>query len=320
MNKRYLSGIQPNGDLHLGNYFGAIRKHIEAQDNAFYFLANYHALNTIHDAATLDRLTTEAAATYLALGLDPDRATLFRQSDVPEVCELSWLLATATGKGLLDRAHSYKDKVNRGLPASMGLFFYPVLMAADILACDTDVVPVGSDQVQHVEMCRDMATLFNNQYGREVFKLPVYELGTPVPVPGIDGLKMSKSHDNTIPIFAPAKQLKARVMLIKTDGTPLEAPKDPDTCNVMALYKLVASPEEVAILEVKYRNGGYGHGHAKLDLLAALEERFGAARERYNALMQDRAAVDKALAHGALRARAVAGQVTDRAREATGLR
>ena len=156
--------------------------------------------------------------------------------------------------------------------------------------------------------------------GREVFKLPVYELGTPVPVPGIDGLKMSKSHDNTIPILAPAKQLKARVMLIKTDGTPLEAPKDPDTCNVMALYKLVASPEEVAILEVKYRNGGYGHGHAKLDLLAALEERFGAARERYNALMQDRASVDKALAHGALRARAVARQVTDRAREATGLR
>jgi tryptophanyl-tRNA synthetase len=165
-----------------------------------------------------------------------------------------------------------------------------------------------------------MANLFNIQYGREVFKLPVYELGTPVPVPGIDGLKMSKSSDNTIPIFAPAKQLKARVMLIKTDGTPLEAPKDPDTCNVMALYKLVASPEQVTILEEKYRNGGYGHGHAKLDLLAALEERFGAARERYNALMQDRASVDKALAHGALRARAVAREVTDRAREATGLR
>lgn len=317
--KRYLSGIQPSGQLHLGNYFGAIRKHLENQDGAFYFIANYHALTTVHDADLLRERTFDAAVTYLALGLDPERATLFRQSDVPEVTELTWLLATVTGMGLLERAVSYKEKRERGIPATVGLFTYPVLMAADILGYDADVVPVGTDQVQHLEMTRDMAQSFNAAYGQQVFKLPVYELGTPEPVPGIDGAKMSKSYGNHIPIFARGKELKSLVMSIKTDSTPLEEPKNPEGCTVFTLYSLFATPEQKAAMIEKYRAGGYGYGHAKLELLALIKERFAAAHERRDELLRRPDLVEDILQAGAKRARAVAREVTDRARAACGV-
>jgi tryptophanyl-tRNA synthetase len=222
--KRFLSGIQPSGKLHIGNYFGAIKQHIElqAQGEAYYFIANYHALTTLQDATQLRDRTFDVALTYLSFGLDPQHATLFRQSDVPEVTELTWLLSTVTGMGLLERAVSYKDKVTRGIAASVGLFTYPILMAADILAYQSDVVPVGGDQVQHVEMAQDMAQYFNNAYGQTVFKRPEYRLDKVEKVPGVDGQKMSKSYDNTIEIFATGKELKKRVMGIKTDSTPVE--------------------------------------------------------------------------------------------------
>lgn len=318
MSKRYLSGIQPSGDLHIGNYFGAIRQHLENQDNAFYFLANYHAQTTIQDAATLRRNTREAAATYLALGLDPQRATLFRQSDVPEVTELTWLLATVTGKGLLDRAVSYKDKLARGIAATLGLYVYPVLMAADILIYDTDVVPVGSDQVQHVEMCRDMAASFNSVY-RPVFKLPEYTIGVPVPVPGIDGQKMSKSYGNTIPLFASREELRERVMAIVTDSSPLHAPKEPESSTVYQLYRLVAREQDADAMAAKFRNGNYGHREAKQTLLDAIEQTFGPYRDAYASLLAHPDDVEDALRIGATRARVTARQVLDRARSASGL-
>jgi tryptophanyl-tRNA synthetase len=318
MNKRYLSGIQPSGDLHLGNYLGAIRQHVAAQDNAFYFIADYHALTTVNDPATLRSQTLQAAATYLAFGLDPERATLFRQSDIPEVTELTWLLATTAGKGLLDRAVSYKDKVNRGLQAGLGLYLYPVLMAADILAYESDVVPVGSDQVQHVEMCRDMAAAYNACYG-EVFKLPVAEVGTPVPVPGLDGQKMSKSYGNTIPLFAMSAELRQRVMSIVTTSAPLEEPKDPETCTVFQLYRLIATEEEAAQMAERYRAGGYGYGSAKTALLKRIEETFAPARQKYAALLARPEEVEEALRAGGARARKIAREVVGRARAACGL-
>lgn len=318
MGKRYLSGIQPSGLLHLGNYFGAIRKHVENQDDAYYFIANYHALTTLQDAQQLRDNTFQVAATYLACGLDPDRAVLYRQSDVPEVCELMWLLLTVTGAGLLEKGVSFKDKKARGIQASAGLLTYPVLQAADILAVDADVVPVGPDQVQHIEFCRDMAQSFNHLYG-EVFKLPEYELGTAVPVPGIDGLKMSKSYDNHIPLTMRGKALKKRVMAIKTDSTPVEEPKDPETCTVYALYSLMASPEERAEMAASYRRGGYGYGHAKLALLDKIEEHFGPIRQRYDHLEQHPEEVEAVLARGARTAREVVRDVTDRARRACGV-
>ncbi|MCB9537481.1 MAG: tryptophan--tRNA ligase [Myxococcales bacterium] len=316
--KRFLSGIQPSGELHLGNYFGAIRQHIANQDDAFYFIANYHAMTSTRDAERLRAFTFDVAATYLALGLDPNRATLWRQSDVPEVCELTWLLMTVTGMGLLERAHSYKDKVANGIVPSAALFNYPVLMAADILAYEADVVPVGKDQVQHLEMTRDMAQSFNATYG-EVFKLPVFQLGTPEPVPGIDGRKMSKSYDNTIPIMAKGKALKKLVMSIKTDSTPLEDPKDPDTCSVFAFYALFADAEQQAAMRANYEGGNYGYGHAKLALIEAIDATFGEARERrayYDAHPDE---VEDILRAGADKARTVARGVLDRARAACGL-
>lgn len=318
MSKRYLSGIQPSGDLHIGNYFGAIRQHVANQDNAFYFLANYHAQTTIQDAATLRRNTREAAAAYLALGLDPARATLFRQSDVPEVTELTWLLATVTSKGLLDRAVSYKDKLARGIAPTLGLYVYPVLMAADILIYETDVVPVGSDQVQHVEMCRDMAASFNSIYA-PVFKLPEYTIGVPVPVPGIDGQKMSKSYGNTIPLFTSGDKLRERVMSIVTDSSPLQVPKDPDSSTVYQLYRLVACEDDAAAMAAKYRNGNYGHREAKQTLLHALDQTFAPFRDTYAALLAHPDNVEDALRIGATRARETARHVLDRARSASGL-
>ena len=317
--KRYLSGIQPSGQLHLGNYFGAIRKHIENQDNAFYFIANYHALTTVKDADFLRENTFEAAVTYLSLGLDPERATLFRQSDIPEVAELTWLLLTVTGMGLLERAVSFKEKKERGIAATAGLFTYPVLMAADILIYDSDVVPVGSDQVQHLEMTRDIAQSFNNAYNAEVFKLPAYELGVPTPVPGLDGQKMSKSYGNTIPIFMKGKPLKKAVMSMVTDSKTLEDPKDPETCKIFELFSLFANEEQIAEMRENYIGGNFGYGHAKKALLEQIKEHFAEAHEKREEFLKDPDYVEDVLQMGAKKARTIAREVTDRARAAAGV-
>src|SRR6516162_5640772 len=255
--RRILSGVQPSGKLHLGNYFGAIKQHIELQEqnDCFYFIANYHAMTSVRDAAGKNRRiraadmlrqnTFEAALDYLALGLDPNKAVFYRQSDVPEVTELSWILATVTNMGLLERAVSYKEKVDKGIEASVGLFTYPILMAADILIVRSNIVPVGRDQVQHIEMTQDMAGKFNRAY-REIFPIPEYHLDKESKVPGLDGQKMSKSYGNTIGVFAEGKSLRKTVMSIVTDSSTVADPKDPDRCNIFALYSLFATEEEKA--------------------------------------------------------------------------
>jgi tryptophanyl-tRNA synthetase len=322
---RVLSGVQPTGKLHLGNYFGALHQHLGLQHEhpgeAFYFIANYHALTTVQDAARLRGLVHDVALDYLALGLDPAKATFFRQSDVPEVCELTWLLATVTGMGLLEKAHSYKDKVAKGLPASAGLFFYPVLMAADILAYRSTVVPVGEDQVQHVEFARDMAGYFNSAYGggEVLLPLPTYRLSAGQKVPGVDGQKMSKSYGNTIGIFDEGAELKKKVMGIKTATIQLGQPLDPTTDSVFALYKLVASPEETADMERRYRAGAIGFGGAKKELLAQLEAHFAGARARRKELERDPGEVERILREGAERARDEARRTLDLCRRACGV-
>lgn len=320
--RRFLSGIQPSGELHLGNYFGAIRQFVDNQvpGHSFYFIANYHALTTVHDPESLRRSTFDVAAVYLACGIDPEQSVFFRQSDVPEVTELTWLLLTVTGTGLLERAHSYKDKTARGVEASAGLFTYPVLMAADILAYDSEVVPVGKDQVQHLEMTRDMARAFNHRYGEEVFKIPEARLSPQaMVVPGIDGQKMSKSYDNHIPIMASGKALKKRVMSIVTDSKSVEDPKDPDTCTVFKLYSLFATEAERDEMAARYRAGGMGYGEAKKALLYKIESFFAPMRERYEALRKNPDEVEDILREGGRKAREVARRVTDRARSACGL-
>ena len=259
------------------------------------------------------------ALDYLALGLDPEKTVFFRQSDVPEVTELAWILATVTGMGLLERAHSYKDKLQRGITASVGLFTYPVLMAADILIYKSNLVPVGQDQVQHIEMTRDMAGYFNQTY-REVFPLPEARLDRAPVVPGTDGKKMSKSYGNTIEIFAEGKVLSGNVMRIVTDSTPVEAPKDPDKDNVFALYALFGTDDEKAALAARYRAGGMGYGEAKKLLVGKIEAAFGPAREKRRQLAADPKIVGGVLAVGAVRARAVAAETLREVREATGLR
>ncbi len=318
---RVLSGVQPSGKLHLGNYLGAMKQHIEAQEanECFFFIANYHSLTTVQDAAVLAQLTRDVALDYLALGLDPTRANIFRQTDVPEVTELTWILSTVTGKGLLERATSYKDKVARGIASSMGLFCYPVLMAADILIYHSDVVPVGKDQTQHVEMAQDMAAYFNNTFGCEVLKRPEIKLNEAHVVPGVDGQKMSKSYGNTIDLFDTAKKTRKRIMGIKTDSTPVEDPKNPDTCNVFALYKLLAEPAEVADLEKAYRDGGMGYGDAKGRLADVVERVLGPARQRRDTLAADPDAVEDVLRTCAGKARSVAKNVMTEVREACGL-
>ncbi len=318
---RVLSGVQPSGKLHLGNYLGAIQQHLEAQDahECFFFIANFHSLTTIQDAARLRELTRDVALDYLALGIDPDKARLFRQSDVPGVAELAWILATVTGKGLLERAHSYKDKIARGLQPSMGLFFYPVLMAADILIYKSDLVPVGKDQVQHIEMTQDMAEHFNNTYGRAVLKRPEPKLNEAPVVPGIDGQKMSKSYGNAIPLFDSAKATRKLIMSIKTDSTPVEAPKNPDACNVFAITKLMASPQETEALAARYRAGGMGYGEAKGMLADLVERVLGPARERRAKLETEPDYVEDVLAASARKARAVAQEVMHEVREACGI-
>lgn len=318
---RVLSGIQPSGKLHLGNYFGAIRQHIALQEQAecFYFIADYHALTTIQDPSALAENVRDVTIDYLALGLDPARTAFFRQSDVPEVTELAWILSTVTGMGLLERAHSYKDKVQRGITPSVGLFFYPVLMAADILIYRSNLVPVGEDQVQHLEMTRDMAGFFNKTYG-EVFPLPEYRLDQVPNVPGTDGKKMSKSYGNTIDIFAEGPELKGAVMGIVTDSTPVAAPKDPDRCNVFSLYRLFASPEERDALATRYRAGGVGYSEVKQMLIEKIDRTFAPARERRLKLARHPERAEEVLREGARRARSEARRTMELAREAIGVK
>jgi tryptophanyl-tRNA synthetase len=318
---RILSGVQSNRKLHIGNYFGAVKQHIELQDQGecFYFIANYHALTTVQNAKVLAQYTHDAALDYLALGLDPDKAVFYRQSDVPEVTELMWILATVTNMGLLERAVSYKEKVEKGIEASVGLFTYPVLMAADILIVRSNVVPVGKDQIQHIEMTQDMAGKFNRAVGRDIFPEPTYRLSATPNVPGTDGQKMSKSYGNTIEIFAEGKPLKQRVMSIVTDSTPLGSPLNPETCNVYALYSLFADDREKAEMAARYRAGGIGYGDAKKALLAKIDACFGPARERRKELAARPDYVEDVLRAGGRRARAVAEETMALVREAVGM-
>jgi tryptophanyl-tRNA synthetase len=318
---RVLSGIQSSGKLHLGNYLGAMKQHIELQHghDCFFFIANYHSLTTVQDPPLLRQYTLDVALDYLALGLDPNKVKLFRQSDVPEVTELAWILSTVTGKGLLERATSYKDKVAKDLPASMGLFSYPLLMAADILIYRSDSVPVGKDQVQHIEMTQDMAGYFNTTFGREVFKRPEPKLSEALVVPGVDGQKMSKSYGNAINLFDPPAETKKRIMSIKTDSTPVAAPKNPETCNVFALYRLMASPDEAAALRERYTRGGMGYGEAKTMLAEVVERVLGPARERRSKLAADPVYVEDVLTTAGRRARAVARGVMADVRDACGI-
>jgi len=329
---RILSGVQPSGKLHIGNYFGAIRQFVELQHkgHGLYFIADLHALTTIREPGRMRELCHDVALNFLALGLDPAKATLFRQSDIPEVTELSWILSTVTPMGLLERAHSYKDKTAKGISADHGLFAYPVLMAADILVYHSDVVPVGKDQKQHLEISRDIAVKFNQTYcmGFDpatgeggVLKLPApHILEDTAVVPGIDGQKMSKSYDNTIELFAPESQVKKRIMSIKTDSTPVEAPKSPDTDNVFAILKLFAQPAELADIRASYETGGKGYGEYKKRLLELFLATFGEARKSYDELSKNEDYVREVLSKGAAKAREIANEVMEGVRRATGLK
>jgi tryptophanyl-tRNA synthetase len=323
MPKRILSGVQSSGNLHLGNYFGAIKQHIALQDipdaERFYFIADFHALTTIHDPVRLRQLVKDAAIDYLALGLDPAKSAFFRQSDVPEVHELAWLLSAVTGMGLLERAVSYKDKVAKGIKPSVGLFYYPVLMAADILIYKSHVVPVGQDQIQHIEMTQDMAGYFNTTFKSNVFVRPEGRLSETPIVPGTDGEKMSKSYGNTIDLQSNEKELKKVIMSIKTDSTPVEAPKNPDNDNIFALFSLMATDEEKAALAARYRAGGMGYGDAKKALLEKTVAYFAPYREKRAALVAKPDYVEDVLRDGAIRARKVARETLDEARKACGL-
>ncbi len=318
---RVLSGIQPSGALHIGNYFGAIRQYIDLQrgNDAFYFVADYHALTSVRDAGRLRGHVFDVIVDLMALGLDPEVATLFVQSDVPETTELAWLLSTVTPMGWLEKCVSYKDKVQQGLPAEHGLFAYPVLQAADILLYDADVVPVGQDQKQHLEVTRDIAERFNHTYG-ETFKLPKpLILGAVAVVPGLDGRKMSKSYDNTIEIFDDPKTILKKCKKIVTDSTPVDAPKDPDADNLFALWKLFAPEAEVAEVDARYRAGGIGYGEVKTRLAEHITRRFAEPRERRAELVAHPARVAEVRQAAAGRARQAARVVLDRARAASGV-
>lgn len=318
---RILSGIQPSGKLHLGNYFGMMKPALELQEqgDAYLFIADYHALTSVSDPSALRQNSRDVALDFLACGLDTKRTVFFRQSDVPEVLELSWLLSIVTPMGLLERCHSYKDKTAKGIAASHALFSYPVLMAADILQVQATTVPVGRDQKQHVEVTRDIAIKFNLQFG-EMFTIPAPEIRDEVAVvPGVDGQKMSKSYNNTIEIFGPEKDTKSRIMKIVTDSKQLEDSKDPATCNVFALFNLFASGEERQEMEAKYRAGGYGYGTAKKALFEKVWNYFEPYRTRRAELEKDSTHVEAILKDGAARARLEARKTLTRARQAVGL-
>jgi tryptophanyl-tRNA synthetase len=318
---RALSGIQPSGKLHLGNYFGMMKPALELQEQgeAFLFIADYHALTSVNDPAILRQATRDVALDFLACGLNPEKTVFYRQSDVPEVQELAWLLSVVTPMGLLERCHSYKDKVARGIPASHGLFAYPVLMAADILAVQSDVVPVGQDQKQHVEVTRDIAIKFNQKFG-EVFKIPAAAIRPAVAVvPGVDGQKMSKSYNNTIELFAGAADTKKAVMRIVTDSKTVEDKKDPEECHVFALYRLLAPEAEVSAMAERFRAGGLGYGEVKKALLEQLRTYFEPFRQQREQLERDPGRVDRILRDGAARARVEIVKTLKAARQAAGL-
>jgi tryptophanyl-tRNA synthetase len=325
---RILSGLQPSGVLHIGNYFGMIKPAIalQAEGEALYFIADYHALTSVRDPEALRENRRRVALDFLACGLDPERATLFRHSDVPQVTELAWILSTVAPMGLLERAHSYKDKLARGLSATVGLFSYPVLMAADILIYDSDVVPVGKDQKQHIEMTRDLAVKMNEIFGQseldgQIFKLPEARIQPATEtVPGIDGQKMSKSYGNNIDIFGDEKEMRKRVMSIVTDSTPVEAPKDPAKSTIFKLYSLVASKNEIAAMREQFLKGGTGYGDFKKQLFEKLWEYFAPMRKRREEILADESYIDNVLEKGATRANEIAEQVMKRVREAVGLR
>jgi len=317
-----LSGIQPSGNLHLGNYFGAVQQYLEfvAQGNqCFYFLANYHALTSLRDRSRLLQLTQGAAADYLALGLDPEKCAIYRQSDLPEVCELQWILTTVTPMGLLERCHAYKDKIQQGLSADHGLFAYPVLQAADILIVRADKVPVGQDQKQHIEVTRDIAAYFNGAYG-EVLTIPEPYIPEHVAiVPGRDGRKMSKSYNNTIELFASDEEVRRQIFSIATDSATVSEPKDPDRSNLYAILKLFCSPESMSEWADRFRSGGLGYREVKQAIYDNFMERFGAARRRRKELEEQPEYVEQVLMRGAEQARTAGHPLLKAVREAVGI-
>lgn len=318
---RVLSGVQPSGTLHIGNYFAMMKRMIQYQNEhtLFCFIVNYHALTTVSEPDKLRQGALNAAMDFLALGLDPAKCYFWMQSDIPEVCELTWILFQQTPVGLLERAHSYKDKLAKGFSPQAGLFNYPVLMAADILMFQSEAVPVGKDQKQHIEITRDIAIKFNNQYG-EVFTLPEPWIDDDTAtVPGIDGQKMSKSYDNTLEIFLPEKQLRKKIMSIVTDSTPVEAPKDPEKCNVYKLISLFMTAAEREELAQRYRAGGLGYGQVKKELFERMWAYFAPYRDKRAALAADPEEVRRIMAQGAQKARALAMETIDKVRRAVGL-
>lgn len=319
---RILSGVQPSGKFHIGNYFGMMKQAVELQKRGetYFFIADYHSLTTNPSAADLRERVLELAIDFLACGLDIEKICFFRQSEVPQVCELTWILNNICPMGLLQRAHSYKDKTAKGFDATNGLFSYPVLMAADILIYQSNLVPVGKDQKQHLEITRDLAIKFNDRYG-EIFTVPEGYIQEEVAViPGIDGQKMSKSYNNTIPIFGNEKAIRKIVMSIVTDSKGLDDPKDPDTCNIVMLYKLFASNAQVEEMKEKYRAGGYGYGHAKQALFEVMQEYFAPMRKRRDELVANLDYVHQILRQGAERAAMEAEKTMIKVREAVGLR
>ena len=324
---RILSGIQPSGALHIGNYFGMMKPAVafQAEGEALYFIADYHALTTVRDPEALRENSRRVALDFLACGLNPELATLFRHSDVRQVTELAWILSTVAPMGLLERATSYKDKLARGLPATVGLFNYPVLMAADILIYDSDVVPVGKDQKQHIEITRDLAVKMNETFGQSqpdgrIFKLPEARIQPATEtVPGIDGQKMSKSYGNNIDIFGDEKEMRKRIMSIVTDSTAVEAPKDPQKSTIFKLYSLVASKKEIADMRARFVLGGTGYGDFKKQLFEKIWEYFAPMRRRREEILADKSYIDGVLERGAKRANEIADQVMKRVRQAVGL-
>lgn len=318
---RILSGIQPSGTLHIGNYFAMMKPMIEYQhdNDLFCFIVNYHAMTSNQEGDRLRKYTLEAALDFLALGLDPEKCHFWVQSDIPEVTELTWILSCHTSLGLLDRSHSYKDKVAHGIVPNTGLYTYPVLMAADILLYQAEVIPVGKDQKQHVEITRDIAIRFNNMYG-DIFTIPEPRIADDVAViPGIDGQKMSKSYGNTIEIFEDEKSLKKKVMKIVTDSTPVEEPKNPETCSLFALYKLFADPRQIENMKDRYLKGGLGYGEVKKELLGLIWEYFAPFRKKREELIKDKGEVIRILKKGADKTRAVAAPTMERIKEVAGL-
>ena len=319
---RILSGIQPSGTIHIGNYFGMVKKMIESQNDGelFAFIASYHALTSVKDKEFLEKNSYEAAINFLSLGMDIEKSTFWIQHDVKEVLELYWILSNHTSMGLLERAHSYKDKTTRGIQANHGLFSYPVLMAADILLFDSNIVPVGKDQIQHVEMTRDIATSFNHAYGKEIFVLPESRVDEVVAtVPGTDGAKMSKSYNNTIDMFTSSKQRKKQVMGIVTDSRELDEPKEWENCNIYTLCKLFMNEDELKDLQKRYATPGEGYGHFKMTLLEKINEYFAPYEEKREYYLNNKKEVREILAFGAQKARKIAAAKLEIIRDAVGL-